>query len=314
MSMKTMVKTSYGGRAELEPPITRQRWKKRGGEKTRVLVVSDLHCGSLSGLCLPTFDMVDEASGSISRIEATEPQLLLYEAWQDMVRHMEEEPVDVVVVNGDVCDGMNNLDGGRNTITNDMFAQADMAAELLAMIPCSTFILTLGSGYHSRVGRFGMPIEGYLAKVLREKVKGRGGAVEYVPEALLTINDKKFHITHVTGHTKVYQYRSTGLMRDMTNLLLNWQSHKFGHIDMILRAHTHYYISISMGDMQGVISPCWKWRDSFATKVGSNYQPDVGYVVLEWEEGQHITTTPHLFHAPDMACPSIVIQTGGGVS
>ncbi len=309
MSMKTDMITHYG-RAVGALPIKRQNELEGRGrmKKTRVLVVSDMHCGSLSGLCLPTFDMVDEASGQVSRIEATPAQERLYEAWEEMVRHVEKEPVDVVVVNGDVCDGMNNLDGGRNTITNDMFAQADMAAELLAMIPSSRFILTQGSGYHSRVGRFGMPIEGYLTNRLRERL-GEGGEVAFTPEALLHINDKTFHITHVTGHTRVYQYRSTGLMRDMSNLLLNWQPHKFGHIDMIIRSHTHYYISISMGDMQGVISPCWKWRDSFSTKIGSNYQPDIGYVMLEWDEGQHINVTPHLFQMEDTACPSIRVIT-----
>ena len=275
---------------------------------TTVLVVSDLHCGSYAGLCTPQVVLSDSVRGTQLIHEASDDQKRLYDEWFKMCEATKGK-VDVVIVNGDACDGMNMADGGRYTITNDMYAQARIAAELLAMIDCDTFILTVGSGYHSRNGKNGSAIEPYMADELR-RLKGGKATVLFKPETLLEIDGKVLHILHHTGTTSSFQYRTTALMRDMTTMLLNHQEHKYGHVDMVIRGHAHYYIHVDMSDMQGIISPAWKLRDLFAVKINLP-QPDIGYVLLNWDNAEDsITVTKHLSKLPGTACSKITIPIG----
>jgi len=276
-------------------------------QETKVLLISDLHCGSYAGLMPPEVKLTDTPRGAVLTHTSSNAQAMLYDAWCEMVDDMSDYKPDLVIVNGDIVDGMNQADGGVHTITNDMYAQADMAADLLSMIPCNCFLITIGSGYHSRTGRNGAPIEPYIADALTKAIqsKGRNPNVTFSSEAIVKLNGKRFHVTHTVGHTNNYQYRSTALMRDMTNMLLNWPTHKFGHVDAIIRGHVHFFINVRMADIEGIITPCWKLRDSFCTKIGLNSQPDIGYVTMDWKRGGDIKVNKRLFHLPDTACRTV---------
>lgn len=282
--------------------------------RKRVLCTSDLHCGSYSGLSMPVFNLVDGIRGTTSEVIANSAQQRLYDCWCEMVAEIGDS-IDVVVVNGDACDGMNLADGGRYTYTNDMYAQAEMAAELLSMINCPNFLITVGSGYHSRNGKNGGPIEPFLAQRLEEKLRARGlePNVVFSPEAVLEIGTKRLHITHTVGTSSTMQYRPTALAREMTNMLLNHQDHKFGHVDAVIRGHAHFFTAVQMSDIVGVVTPSWKLRDPFSIKAGLNMQPDIGYVVLSWLEGEdgsstNISTESRLFQLEGTA--TNVIQMG----
>lgn len=271
----------------------------------KVAVISDMHVGSQCALCPERVEIVDSLRGTtIVNIPSTS-QMMLLDKWKQMVVDTEGQ-LDLVIVNGDTCDGMNLAEGGTHTITNDMYAQAEMAAELLTMIDCDNFLLTVGSGYHSRNGRNGNAIEGYLARALERRITERGGTpnVKFVPEAILEFGGKRFHVSHTIGTASTQQYRATALMRDMTNMKLNNDDYKFGHIDMVIRGHAHFFIHVELGDIQGLISPSWKLRDSFCTKIGLNIQPDFGYAMLSWEEveGAPIVVEKRLFRLPGTAC------------
>ncbi len=279
----------------------------------KVLLISDMHCGAYAGLCPPEVKIVDSIRGNEMVFNPTEAQRKLYDFWTEMCEAQHD--VDLVVVNGDTCDGMNFAEGGTHVITNDMYAQAEMAAELLSMIDCDTFLVTVGSGYHSRTGKNGTAVEGYLAKALERRLAwaGRSPDVRFHPEALVKYGGKRFHVSHTVGTSSTQQYRATALMRDMTNMKLNSDWYKFGSVDMIIRGHAHFYISIDLSDIQGVITPGWKLRDSFNTKVGINVQPDIGYVVLEWgDDDEHIRVTPCLGKFSDTACVEVDYNIGPG--
>ena len=270
-----------------------------------VAVISDMHVGSQCALCPESVEIVDSLRGTTLITIPSASQRLLLDCWKQMVADTEGQ-LDLVIVNGDTCDGMNLAEGGAHTITNDMYAQAEMASELLAMIDCDNFLLTVGSGYHSRNGRNGNAVEGYLAKALARRISERGGTpnVKFVPEAILEFGGKRFHVSHTVGTSSTQQYRATALMRDMTNMKLNGDDYKFGPIDMVIRGHTHFFIHVDLSDIQGLITPAWKFRDSFCTKIGINTQPDFGYALLTWDEGlgTDIRVSKQLFRLPGTAC------------
>lgn len=228
------------------------------------LVISDLHAGSYYAPMPDTVEIVDRTGEGV-RFKPSGTQRELNKAWRSMCK----QHYDFVLVNGDVCDGPQFKNMGKSVITTDLRVQAEMAIEMLSQIDADEFFFTMGSGYHSMEDR---PLEQYVA----EKMGGT-----YGDDLIIEVEDVRIHASHnVPVSASSWQYRSTPLARDLLLLELNNSEWRYGKIDMAIRSHAHYYVTVGFKRQTGIITPGWQVRTPFAVKRDLISPPDIGYVEL----------------------------------
>jgi predicted phosphodiesterase len=230
----------------------------------RVLLVADLHTGSL-------FSPRSSPDNSIQR--AT------YNKWKEMCKAV--GPVDAVILNGDLCDGINYKSRGIGIWTSNIEEQIDEAVNLIQMIDTKKYYGTQGSFYH--VGD-NLSSDRLVLKLLN----GTFG-----DELAIKIEDVRFHCMHSVGvSSSAWMYRTTPIAREMLMAELNKE--EYGKFKAIIRSHAHYFCYAGFGSSFGMISPCWKGRDEFAKRRTLAFMPHLGYVLFT-VDGSHVSWEPHLF-------------------
>lgn len=259
-----------------------------------MLIVSDLHVGSEHGL---KPDNVRKNKGKRNRAynEGSSPeQEFIFDYWCRMCDLIQP---DLVIVNGDVCEGVNYAENGQGNWTNDKNLQIQTARELLEMIDCDTFIGTQGSKYHTSKN---MSAD---RKVI-ESLRG-----EFSPDMFVDVDGVKFHVRHKTPFSKNPRGQPGLLSGDMTNIVND--SDSFGHVDVFVRSHLHRFSSIQTCGQLGVITPGWKGRDDFLKESGAVLAPDIGFVLFKCKDSQY-TWNPYVTSLPrDLVVDEFVYRKKG---
>lgn len=108
----------------------------------KVLIIGDLHCGSMSGLTPPEWIVSKGRNAFFNRLQE--------EMWEHYIETLEHfGKVDVLVVNGDVIDGKGTRSGGTELLSSDMLEQVDIATEALSKIDAKSIFFTYGTPYHT---------------------------------------------------------------------------------------------------------------------------------------------------------------------
>jgi len=255
------------------------------------LIISDTHFGSYYAP-MPDKVEVEDRTGEVVRYLPSNTQKELNRAWKKMCANH----YDFCLVNGDVCDGPQKKSMGKGVITSNLKAQADIAANMLSQIDADIFYFTMGSEYHCMDDR---PLEQHVAEKL-------GGV--YSDDMILEVENVRIHASHnVPVSSSSWQYRSTPLARDLLLLELNNSTKRYGKIDLAIRSHAHYYVTVGFKRQTGIITPCWQTRTPFAVKRDLISPPDIGYIELfvdkydSWHRG-------HFF---DIGQPSRSIRVEG---
>lgn len=189
---------------------------------------------------------------------------------------------DIVVVNGDICEGTNYRSNGTGNWTNDLAMQMQTARELLEMIDCDVFIGTQGSGYHTGKNPS-------LDQKVIEQMDGQFGV-----EKFLNLQGIRFHLRHATPFSSDPRSQPARLGRDMANAVTDEAA--FGHVDVFVRSHLHRFSSLQTCGQLGVITPGWKARDDFV-KERNLLNADIGFVLFNIKNGsytwqQYVTKLP----------------------
>lgn len=237
----------------------------------KLLVVSDLHCGSQFALMPPVWEEQLEDTDMHITHQCSAAQMDLYREWKKMCQKVGK--VDDVVINGDLVDGPNKKSNGKGTWTNDLQTQALCAAHLILMIKAKRYHVTFGSPYHTGDNLNADALVGRILKSAGKEVKsGYEVAITYKDE------DSSYHFAHGISVSQVFHYRSTPIAREMMSAILNEK--QIGKYNGIIRSHCHYYCAVEYGHSFGLITPGWKMRDSYGVKKGFGIIPRCGYVVL----------------------------------
>ena len=185
----------------------------------RVLVMSDLHCGHITGLTPPQYQQ-DGINGGFQR-----------ESWMWFKNTIERiKPIDVLIVNGDAIDGRQEKSGGKELITGDRLTQVNMAVECINAVHAKKIYIVKGTPYHT--GK-----EEDLENLIYEKV----GAESISAHLKLLINNCLFDVRHKTGRSNIPHGRFTAMARTaMWNDLMNHTEENKANI--IIRSHVHYHI------------------------------------------------------------------------
>lgn len=193
---------------------------------TRVVVISDLHCGSRSGLTPSEWQYKD--TDELGKLAAFQR-----ESWDWYCAKMAElQPIDRLVMNGDGIDGKGSRQGGTDQQYSDRNTQVRIAARVIEEAHAKRIVIIKGTPYH--VSEEGEDFEEQLAALVRAD---KCGAHEWI-EAHGTILDFK----HKIGTSQIPHGRHTALARArLWNLL--WSERQLQpRAQIVVRSHVHYHV------------------------------------------------------------------------
>lgn len=194
---------------------------------TRVLVISDTHCGAQSGLTPPPWQRKKERDDIRG-----EMWLKLQRAtWRKYARLIESlQPIDVCLDCGDVIDGRGARSGGVEQITTELDEQTDIALYCRKIInPKRGFAMVAGTGYHCDDGN-GNDWDKKLADVLGAK---------FGDHLWPLIDGVQFDIKHHIGGTNTVN-GGDSTCRNEINSNVMWHLEGVQPLaDILIRAHVH---------------------------------------------------------------------------
>jgi len=126
----------------------------------KILILSDLHVGSLWGLWPPSFSTVDARTGDTLKFIQNKTQKGLWKHWEKMLREVPDP--EIIILNGDLIDGLAYRDKGRGLVTPNLTWQAEACLDILKTLPKVPTYFTQGTGYHELDD--GRPVEEHLAR------------------------------------------------------------------------------------------------------------------------------------------------------
>lgn len=183
-------------------------------DRKRVLVISDAHCGHISGLTPPDYQTRDPQS----------------EAWEWYSRLVQTLKPDVLFVLGDMIDGKGRRSGGTELVTSDRFVQTQMAEEVIAVANCKEITMVYGTPYHTGEEE---DYEAIIARACGAYITGH---------AFPKCNGIQFDLKHKVGGSTIPHGRATAIQKaKLWNKM--WHDHNKEQplADIIIRGHVHYH-------------------------------------------------------------------------
>ncbi len=200
---------------------------------TKVMIMSDLHCGHLVGLTPPS------RHATLSR-DATKAQKALEKTrlalWGVFASEVASRPrPDILVVNGDSIDGDGGRSGGSELLTTDPQEQADMAAECIKFVKAPKVYMTYGTPYHTGVTTDFEQVVQTLVKESRYNKECHLKSHLY-----LKVNDLTFDVKHKIGSSGIPHGRHTAIAKERLWAGLWDEIGVAPKADVFIRSHVHY--------------------------------------------------------------------------
>ena len=207
----------------------------------RVVVISDLHCGHLVGLTHPDFD------SKPNNIES-----VFYQMWKRRNRYwkkyaqaMEQlQPIDVLIVNGDVIDGKGLKSGSTELLLADRVDQVECAIACIEQAKAKKVFMSYGTGYH----------EGNID----DWAKGvaNGANVQRINSHWwIDVNGLTFDYKHHVGSSSVPYGRMTAIAKEWVWNIIKSKDNEYPESDIIIRSHVHYFSYGGGGDWLALTTP-----------------------------------------------------------
>jgi len=247
-----------------------------------ILVVGDLHVGSIYGMLPPDFVSSDGAEKP-----QNDGQKYLWDCWQDMKTKAAKFSIDSVVVNGDLIEGKQAKQKASEltlVAPNDQESAAVFVLrDLRNWLEKNTrrtvpFFIVQGTEYHE--GRGAEELESIAGRIQGETIKSNFSG-RHCKEVLdLDIGGTVLNFAHHLGGGSGFT-RSGSL--DAEALWCQVTSSKGQAIaaDLIVRSHLHYYMHVEHVNRHAFLCPCWQLQTRFA-RHRSAYKliPDIGALIF----------------------------------
>lgn len=248
------------------------------GESVSILCISDMHVGHKLALMPPVLKAFDVNANRQLLFKASKVQLKIWDEWAKMCK--DNSKVDYLVINGDLCDGVNYHGRGEGCWSTEAEAQVAACNELLDMVKARRTLITQGSGYHTG---HNPSLDAYVANK-------RGAAFDN--EIMLAAGGLQFWFKHEVPISSSPDRRPNtlaGAFRDA-----DYYEAEYGRTNVVVRGHAHYYVDVRFADIHGVVLPGWKGKDAFQAKLKSGYVPELGWVRFD-VTGSDYETEAHVF-------------------
>jgi hypothetical protein len=242
-------------------------------------MISDTHVGSTDGICTDEVKL-DDNGGYYTASKEQKHLCRNLERFADQVGKM-----DMLVINGDCCEGINRKGEGLGNWTNDGDIQSKTAADLYRYFKAKQYLVIQGSKYHTKDN---VSWDHLVANELKGK---------FELDHKLTVDKTTFHLRHKVGTTQSgWQYRTTPVAKDMMLAVL--AEPEFGKTNVVIRGHAHYFVGVEFAHSAGYILPCWKGRDEFAKLNLPVSAPANGGLVFYVEPDGSFYMEKHMFTLP----------------
>jgi hypothetical protein len=193
-----------------------------------IVIISDLHAGSVFGLTPPEHYEADDARRSMQK-----------EAWNAYHKIVKKwHKPDFLCVNGDAIDGSQSKMSGAELTTPDRNIQSEMAEECITMWDAGKILMTYGSAYHVSAGA--EDFEYNIAHKVKAEI---GGRLNFEIEGV------EFDMRHKVGSSGIPHGRGTPLLREMMwNLMKDALDGTYNpdraKMQVVVRSHVHYHMWI----------------------------------------------------------------------
>jgi hypothetical protein len=227
----------------------------------RTVIVADLHCGHTRGLTHPSY----------FNEHTNEYQRWVFPRWEEFCRKYYNP--DILVINGDSCDGPGVKNLGIECITTDLDAQAEMAAKTLRLIlgkRTKIYVLN-GSGYHGGEAQ---------ASNVDMRVSEKLGAEFCKYDLRLDYDKETIQFAHGAGGGGIMN-PDAYLRRELLLAPINAQKTKTKMPTILIRSHMHQYTGIQRSYISGYVTPCWEFTTAFMEKKSANCTPDIGGLIID---------------------------------
>lgn len=260
------------------------------GEK-KVLILSDIQSGSNMAPVHPKAKITKQDE----TVRLTRLGKELWKCWQYLVQQWKNP--DYLILNAEGLEGPQRRQSGTVNWSNDIKDQVDNAKLLLEMFHAKKIYLTKGSNYHVSLENGALDAEEYLGdKIGAEEIRGRKAQ----DELWLDIDGCIFNFAHHISGTKVPQYRSTALTREMFVTYVN-QKH-LHNARVIIRSHVQYFWHVESESHHGFITPGMQIRTPYSiTYLGNGGVASLGAIrprVINGEFHWNEHTDKILFDTP----------------
>lgn len=245
------------------------------------IVFSDTHCGCKFGLCPPSFKL-DEGGTYKSSIYQREVYRRWLEFWNVWVPDVTKGEDYIVVVNGDVIDGVHH--NSTTQITNNIKDQRNLAVEVLTPIvnakKCKKLYMIRGTEVH--VGQSADDEES-VAEALGAVPNSDGQFARWEMRLIFGKKEQIIHFAHHVGTTSSAAYESTAVYKEMVeayNENGRWENGQPPSI--LVRSHRHRQMEIRVANKFGygiaLCTPGFQLKTPFTYRIsmGRSGSPQVG--------------------------------------
>lgn len=228
-------------------------------------------------------------------IDCGEPQETLGRYRDECIEKMKDYDVDTVIFVGDLIDGNNRKEFGRDRITTDIDIQAEAALKWLMPFCEGRRVFGIsGTGYHDSVDS--RKEHGIIENLGTNKGDGYWG-----PYKNVRMNGSVISVSHGQGGALIY--RATKSDRELLHALAGEASGKIPcHIDLFVRAHLHFFGYLDNGPNAYLAVPCFcDWIPYKFSLMLYGRQPDIGMVITVIDKDGAILPKKILFPLPGVA-------------
>jgi hypothetical protein len=233
--------------------------------KRKLLVLSDIHTGSASGLLHPNYVDVD-GNGVI--LNPRQNYL-----WDNYIRILDAIPrsIDEVIFLGDAIDGKQRASQGED-LTLDLLEDQRLAAimtlrEIQTRIPKASWHFVIGTRYHETPTDVRTVSRYFTDETPEMSLRLRIGNAGIL-----------FH--HEVGYSSGF-LKSANLERETVRGLKAAAEHGWKDYHAQIRAHVHYFRGVFSREHIAISTPCFQMMSPFCLK-GSPFSgiPDLGLLIL----------------------------------
>ena len=224
----------------------------------RLLVVGDVHAGSIFSPCPASFVLSTESVHRPNKV-----QRYVNKAWANMCESLPE--LDYLIFNGDMTDGPKPGKNGIPLYEHHPLFQARIAHEMCKPLQAKLneggrIYCVEGTEYHE--GERSEASELFAMMIGAERAYSSHYAHDWL---LLDVDGITLDIHHAQSYHTVY--RTTPLMRELDHSLL--RTAKFGEPPVygVIRSHTHSeWYEVAEGLRKALAVPAWQCQTAYATK------------------------------------------------
>jgi predicted MPP superfamily phosphohydrolase len=233
--------------------------KKTKNKSKRIVVISDTHCGHITGLTPPEWHMSTNNKSSSFFQKKNLYAKLQREMWKwyvDVLKSL--QPIDILFTLGDLIDGRGEASGGTELITTDCNEQCEIAIECLKPVNAKEVAMVYGTPYHTGKRT---DYEDVIAKEFNATIDDH---------LFVNVNGTVFDLRHKVGNSSVPYGRSNQISRQKLHNIVWADKDLQPNSDVILRGHVHCDTFVGDHSWLGMTVPGLQWYSKYGCRQCDN--------------------------------------------